>query len=486
MKTSLFTKTIDELETNALIIGAYEDCLDELNSFSFLSEGLIKDIIEEKEFEGKLYEIYILRLKGKIKRLILLGLGKKNEFNINKSRNVSAKAAECILNLKVNDFAMKLFEGLDIYDTGFSMVEGVRLASYSYTEFKTIKNKNIQNFILIGNKINFLELDKAIKNALVITDAVYLARDLANHPGNFATPIMLAEKAREIARKNKLRINILEKKDLEKLNMGGILAVNKGSTIPPKLIVLEYDGGGKEKICFVGKGITFDSGGISLKPSKSMEEMKFDMCGGAAVLGIMQATSKLKIKKNIVGLIPTTENLPGGNAYKPGDIIKMHNGKNVEITNTDAEGRLILADALSYAEKFNPDVVIDFATLTGACVVALGGEYTAVFSNDKNLSTKIIKSGEETGELMWEMPIVDSYLDDLKSSYADLKNCADNSNAGAITATLFLREFTKSKRWAHLDIAGTAWVTRSKTPINPVGGTGVGIRTIIKMLKNWN
>jgi len=487
MKVSLFTKSLEELNTGALVIGCFEDSLDELKEYHNLTEGVIKHLIEGKDFSGKLNQTCLIRLKGNINRLLLLGLGKRNEFNINKARESSGKAAVFLKDNNIKNIAIKLFPDLEPYDAAFAITEGVKLSTYLFTDFKTQnldEVKRIESFTLFSDKIKFNEIDRAIKDALIISESVCLARDLANNPGNIATPMMLVNKSKEVARRNKLKINVLEKKDLLRLGMGGILAVNRGSANPPALIKLEYDGGGKETICFIGKGITFDSGGISLKPSNKMEEMKFDMCGGAAVIGIMQAASKLKLKNKIIGLIPTTENLPGGNAYKPGDIIKIYNGKTVEIVNTDAEGRLILADALSYAEKYNPDVVVDFATLTGACVVALGGECSAVFSNDDILCNKIIKAGDKTDEKIWRMPMFDEYKEELKSSYADLKNCG-SSNAGAITAAMFLKEFTKCKRWAHLDIAGTAWVTNGKNPLKPVGGTGVGVRLAVEMLRNW-
>jgi len=270
---------------------------------------------------------------------------------------------------------------------------------------------------------------------------------------------------------------------MERLGMGGILAVNRGSNHPPKFIILEYNGG-KETICFVGKGITFDSGGISIKPSADMDEMKFDMSGGAAVLGIMQVVSRLRLPYRIIGLVPTTENLPGGNAYKPGDIIRLYNGKTAEIINTDAEGRLVLGDALAFSKKFNPGCVIDFATLTGACVVSLGDVYSGLFSTDEDLARKIINAGEKTWELIWRLPLHEKYKDLVKSNVADIKNCGPREG-GAITAAIFLKEFVDCKKWAHLDIAGTAWTKNSKDILRPQGGTGVGIRLALQLLEDW-
>jgi len=357
---------------------------------------------------------------------------------------------------------------------------------YGFNDFKTQgldEIKQVNQVTLVANGNNFIEVDKAIRKALIVTDAVYYVRDLQNKPSNVVNPSYLASEARKLSEKFKIKCTVLERGNMQKLGMGGVLAVNMGSNHPPKFIILEYNGG-KETICLVGKGITFDSGGISLKPSESMDEMKFDMSGGAAVLGIMQAAARLKLPYKLVGLIPATENLPGGNAYKPGDIIKFHNGKTAEIINTDAEGRLVLGDALAYSKRFNPKVLIDFATLTGACVVSLGDVYSGLFSNSDELANKLIDAGDKSGELLWRLPMHEKYKDYVKSNVADIKNCGPKWG-GAVTAAIFLKEFVDCKNWAHIDIAGTSDTKGGKNALNPAGGTGVGVRLIISFLDGW-
>ncbi|HLC86622.1 MAG TPA: leucyl aminopeptidase [Candidatus Nanoarchaeia archaeon] len=486
MKISLFTKPVEELQTEALVIGVYEklDNLD-FDKYNAISDGLLDELIKNKEFQGKFGKFSMLRLKGNIKRLVLVGLGKRDEFNLAKAREISGKTAVYVRDNNIKEFSFVLFDDLNPFDSAFSAVEGVRLALYYFTDFKTQnldEIKKIERLTIIASGNNFIEIDNAIKESLVITDSVCYVRDLQNRPSNVVTPTYLANEAVSLAKKFSLKCIVFEKKDLKKFGMGGILAVNRGSDHPPKLIILEYNGG-KETICLVGKGITFDSGGISLKSSKDMDDMKFDMSGGAIVLGIMQAAARLKLPYKIVGLIPSTENLPGGNAYKPGDIIKFHNGKTAEVIDTDAEGRLVLADALAYTKKFSPSAVVDFATLTGACVVSLGDVHTGLFSNDEAFANKLISAGEKTGELVWRLPIHDKYAEHIKSNIADLKNCGPR-DAGAITAAMFLREFVDCKRWAHLDIAGTAYTKNGKDVLKPYGGTGIGVKLVVEMLKN--
>ncbi len=487
MRTVLFTKDLESLKTAALVVGVYEGAnFEDVEKYEALSSGLVSELVRDKELTGKFGKILMLRLKGDIKKLIFLGLGKKEEFTIHKARELAGKSAVYLRDLGIKEFALELFEDLLPYDVTFAVMEGVRASLYTFNDYKTQKRDEVQTveqFTLVASAPNFMEIDEAIKESLVVLDTLYYVRDLQNKPSNLVTPTYLATEAKKIAQKYGLTCKILEKKDMEKLGMGGILAVNKGSSHPPKFIVLEYRGG-KETICFVGKGITFDSGGISLKSAKNMDEMKFDMSGGAVVLGILQAAARLKLPYKIIGLVPTTENLPGGNAYKPGDIITFSNGKTSEIINTDAEGRLILADALVYSKQFNPIAVLDFATLTGACVVSLGEFFTGVFSNDTLLFDKINLAGEKVDEQVWRLPLSEKYKDYIKSNVADIKNCGP-SEGGAITAALFLQEFVDCKKWAHLDIAGTAYTSNNKDVLKPMGGTGVGLRLALQLLKDW-
>jgi leucyl aminopeptidase len=311
-----------------------------------------------------------------------------------------------------------------------------------------------------------------------------LARDLVSQPGNVVTPAFLADTAQELAVSNNLKCRVYELEELKELGMNALVAVGKGSVETPRLIVLEYRGAGEKDrpVVLVGKGITFDSGGISIKPGAGMEEMKTDMAGSAAVLGAMTAAAGLKLPLNLVGVIPTAENMPDGKAYKPGDVVTSLSGTTIEITNTDAEGRLILCDALHFAQKYRPTAMIDLATLTGACVVALGHEASGLMGNDPRLVNALIKADERCGEQVWELPLWDGYGEAMKSDIADLKN-AGSREGGSITAGWFLKQFVGKTHWAHLDIAGTAWGDKSR-PCAPKGATGVGVRLLIEYLRN--
>ena len=301
--------------------------------------------------------------------------------------------------------------------------------------------------------------ESAAARAKAIADGVRLARDLGNLPANVCTPSHLASEARALAKHHGLACEILDQHQMEKLGMGAFLAVARGSHQPPKLIVLKHQGASKKSeapVVLVGKGVTFDTGGISLKPAAEMDEMKFDMCGAASVLGTMKAVALMKLPLNVIGIVPATENMPGGNAVKPGDIVTTMSGKTVEILNTDAEGRLILCDALTYAERFKPAAVVDVATLTGAMVIALGHIATGLFANDDSLARELLKAGDASWDRAWHLPLWDDYQEALKSNFADIPNIG-NRAGGAITAACFLERFTKAYPWAHLDIAGTAW-----------------------------
>jgi leucyl aminopeptidase len=329
---------------------------------------------------------------------------------------------------------------------------------------------------------------RGVEEGSVLADSVLLVRDLGNEPGNVATPTFLAEKAKAIASAHGLKVQVLEEADMKALGMGALLGVAKGSEEPAKLIVLTYEpsrrGGRVPTVAVVGKGLTFDSGGISIKPAAQMEEMKFDMCGGAAVLGILQAVARLRVPLRVVGLVPASENLPDGASYKPGDVLRAMNGTTIEVVNTDAEGRLILADALAYATsrlRPRPDAVVDLATLTGACVVALGNARCGLVSNDDRLAERLERASEGSGDAVWRLPIEDAYRERIKSVYADIRNSAGRE-AGALTAAAFLERFVGGVPWAHLDIAGTAWTDQAKG-VHSKGATGFGVRVVVRMLQ---
>jgi leucyl aminopeptidase len=337
--------------------------------------------------------------------------------------------------------------------------------------------------LLLPRGGNRKEAGARVERTATICRGVKLARDLVSQPGNVVTPAYLADTARELAARHNLECRVYEYEELEKLGMNALLAVGRGSAEAPRLIVLEYRGAVERSrpVVLVGKGITFDSGGISIKPGAGMEEMKTDMAGSAAVLGAMQAAAGLELPLNLVGIIPTAENMPDGKAYKPGDVVTSLSGTTIEITNTDAEGRLILCDALHFALQFRPAAMIDLATLTGACVVALGHEASGLMGNDRRLISSLKQAGERCGERVWELPLWDGYGEAMKSDIADLKN-AGSRDGGSITAGWFLKQFVGSTRWGHLDIAGTAWVDKAR-PCSPKGATGVGVRLLIEYLR---
>jgi leucyl aminopeptidase len=325
----------------------------------------------------------------------------------------------------------------------------------------------------------------AAKEAEIISRAVCFTRDMVSAPGNEMTPTDMANEARKIAKRKNIKLTVLNEAEMQKIGMNALLAVARGSEEPAKLIILEYRGGNKSDppIVLVGKGLTFDSGGISIKPSEKMEEMKSDMAGGAAVMGAIMAAADLSLKVNAVGLIPATENLPGGRAYKPGDILKSLSGQTIEVLSTDAEGRLILADALTYAGRFKPVAIVDIATLTAACVIALGDHVTGMIGTDDKLKQKIKNAADATEEKVWELPLWEDYYELIKSDVADYKNHGGRPG-GAITAAAFLSKFVGNYPWVHLDIAGPAWLTKDK-PYIPKGASGVGVRLMVQFLRHW-
>lgn len=456
---------------------------------------LLEKVLVKRDFKGKLKETLSIfldspQLPG---RIIFLGLGKQKEFTLENSRQTIAEIAPLLHRFKIQSLAVTTVSKLprnahSAEEAITALTEGLFMSLYQFKEYKKPDPEagvaKISNLHFILNRAS--DRAKVLRGALrgrILAEATNYARDLANHPGNMMTPQTLAEKATTLAKTHKLHCKILEKSELVKLGMGAFLAVNQGSSLPPKFIILEYRGTKPgATIVLVGKGITFDSGGISLKPGKGMEEMKFDMCGAATVLGALRAAAELKLPIKLVGLIPATENLPSGSAVKPGDVVRAMSGTTIEVLNTDAEGRMVLADALAYAVRYKPRLVIDFATLTGACVVALGTDYSGAFVTDKKILAKLEAAAEKTGEKIWPLPLAPEYREDIKSHVADIKNIGtEGKGAGTITAALFLQEFV-SYPWIHLDIAGTAWTTTGKT-YHPKGATGVGVRLLIEFLK---
>ena len=425
------------------------------------------------------------------KRLLIVGLG-KDDFDRELFRRAGGVVADKALSVKAEKVFVVLPEELDFPVTEIAecLSEGVLLGSYQFKKYqkqddddKDVSLKRVSLFTAHSARAG---LRNAVGLGVAAGQAGTVARDMANEPGNVWTPKAFADFAKKIAKESNIKCKVLEKAEMKRLKMGGIIGVNQGSAEAPKLVMLEYRSGKKvPTLMLVGKGLTFDSGGISLKPGAGMEDMKYDMCGGAAVMAAMQAVAVEKPKHvDVIGLVPTTENMPASTALKPGDIITMYGGTTVEVINTDAEGRLILGDALAYGvEKFKPDAIVDLATLTGAVIIGLGHHRTGLMSNDDDLADKLLDAGEQAGELLWRLPLAEEYSKQIKSKVADIKNIGGRA-AGTITAAAFLQKFVGDTPWAHLDIAGTAWGYTEK-PYVPKGPSGIGARTLVTLIRNW-
>lgn len=455
-------------------------------------DKVLKQIITNKEFQAGEAEVFTYPLMDgkKMERLILVGLGKKEKFTQHTLGKAIGNLVKSLEKKKIIQIDLDWPEGLagkykDKAELMAMLIKYFNLANYKFVAYQS-KGKDA-SFIKEVNFINLAGTDKlrnVIKEMEIVGQAINYTRDLVNHPANKITPQYFADEAMELGKKHKnLKVKILTQTEMIKLGMGGLLGVSAGSQHKPQFIVLEYLNGkksAKPKV-FVGKTITFDSGGISLKPGDNMDEMKMDMAGGGAVLGAIKAICELGLKTNVVGIIPACENMPSGSAYKPGDILMAANHKTIEVLNTDAEGRIILADALSYAEKYKPEFTVDLATLTGACMVALGTWRAGLFSNNQVLINKIDKIGTEIDELVWPLPLDEEYSDLIKSKIADIRNISTIRYGGASTAAAFLQEFV-SYPWAHLDIAGVAWADSSRSWLNH-GASGFGVQLIIELLK---
>lgn len=469
MKFSTKTGAPQSLSTDALILGVFEKGSQPAATAATdkAAQGLIGRLQKQGDFTGKAGTTLVVRHPTGLKaeRLVLVGLGDKAEFTLKTWTQAHRGAMTAVLGTTAVD-AINTLATLPV--TGLSATAAIRQAvvlagetAYRFDQFKTtpkaspVTLKSLQ--ILVG-KTGKPETD-AIAQGDAIVAGMTLTRNLGNLPGNICTPTYLADEAKKLAKTFGLKCLILEKAAMAKLGMHSLLAVAKGSHQPPKFIVLEYMAGKKtdKPVVLVGKGITFDTGGISLKPPAEMDEMKYDMCGAASVLGTLRAVAGMKLPINLVVIVPTTENMPGGSATRPGDIVSSMSGQTIEILNTDAEGRLILCDALTYAERFKPAAVVDVATLTGACVVALGQVASGLLGNDEKLIDQLRTAGTETMDRAWQLPLWDDYQDLLKSPFADMANIGGRWG-GTITAACFLSRFTKAYPWAHLDIAGTAWV----------------------------
>ncbi len=477
-------------DTPLLVYGAWEE------------EALpaaIAALAEDGDWSGKFKHTLLLYPRGVLpaRRLLLVGLGKRVAFSANRLREAAAVAAQRARDLKVERYSFELptTERLALADAAQALVEGSLLGLYRFQQYKTDLGPEDQHEIAEITVISIIQDDAIAHGAAVgevVARGVALARDLANGPGNDITPTKLGEVAQAIGERTGIQVTVLGPDELRQQGFGGLMGVAQGSQQPPRFIIMEHGAGGQggsvpagaPTVCLVGKGITFDTGGISLKPADHMDDMKMDMGGAAAVLGAMQVVGELKLPLHVVGLIGSAENMPSGTAYKPGDILKTLSGKTIEVLNTDAEGRVVLADALFYAQRYQPDGIIDLATLTGAVMVALGPHAIGVMSNDDSLCDRVLRAGEASSERAWRMPLWEPYQEMVKSDIADVKNAAGRP-AGAITAAAFLSNFVGGLPWVHMDIAGTAWTDRPAIPYAPKGATGVGVRLLVQALREW-
>jgi len=493
MEIKVIVDNIIKVKAGAIVVNFFEGMKrpdGDLAAVDKALDGAISQLISQGEIKGKLNEITLVHSLGKLPaaRVVVTGLGKQAELSLNKVREAMAETCRWLRKKGVDNIATVAqgagVNGISPEDAAQAVAEGALLGLYSFRKHITKKDGEygaINRFLIVGDKQAEPLLERGSTKGKVLAEAANLARDMANEPGNYMTPSHMAESALRLAKSYGLEVTVLEQEQMAELGMGGVLGVAQGSRQPPKFIVLHYKGSnsGKIDLALVGKGITFDSGGISIKPSEGLSEMKGDMAGGAAVMAAISAIAQLKPKINVTAIVPAAENLPSSNALKPGDVLTVMNGKTIEVINTDAEGRIILADALCYARKLGAKSIVDVATLTGACKVALGDVCTGAFSNNQKLADKVIAAGNEAGELTWQMPMYDEYKEKNKSDVADIKNVG-NRYGGAITAAKFLAEFTDDTPWVHLDIAGTSESSREHG-YQIKGATGVPVRTLVNL-----
>jgi leucyl aminopeptidase len=460
--------------------------------FVLLAEGkhdvgvpAVQTAIEGSQFAGRSDETLTL-LAGEPRKITLIGLGEESAMthrSVRAAVTAAGRTARKHRDAKIALLFPYTIPGMDDDATALAVADALAQSDYKYDPYITVKDGEKRIAIQATLVAPKADVKKLTAQAKAMAEAVKTARDLGNMPSNVLTPTELAVQAEEVCKRVGVKCTVYGKREIVRMKMGGLIAVNRGSIEEPRFVVMEYaPRRARKHVALVGKGITFDSGGISIKPAERMEEMKFDMCGAAAVIGIMEAVARLELPVKVTGIFATTDNLPSGSAYKPGEIITMMNGKTVEIVNTDAEGRMILGDALHYASELKPDHIIDYATLTGACVVALGSEAAGLFSIDDELAQKLIESGERVGERLWRLPAWDEYKDLIRSEWADMKNSGGRWG-GAITAAVFLKEFVNCPSWAHLDIAGTAYA-ESETAREARGATGAGVRVTIDFLRS--
>ena len=487
MEFSIKGGELSKLKTHCVMVGVFDSkkLTAPATALDSAAKGAIKSAVASGDISGKLGSTLLLHGVSGVAadRVLLVGLGSEATYGDKSYCKAITTAFKALKSTSATDVAIAV-SGTTAKELAFKVeqaVIGAICSAYRYTATKKSDTKNVGKALtfVINGKHDEKALKIAIKNGEAIGEGMSLTRNLGDLPPNIATPAYLANTAKELAKAYKFKCTILEKKDMEKLGMNTLLSVSKGSYLPPKFVVLEHNGGkkGTAPVVLVGKGITFDTGGISIKPSAEMDEMKYDMCGAGSMLGVMKTVGMMKLPLNVVMLVPTCENMPGGNATRPGDIVKSMSGQTVEILNTDAEGRLILCDALTYAERFKPACVVDAATLTGAIVIALGHVTTGIFANDDKLGAELVEAGNTAHDKAWLLPMGEEYDEGLKSNFADIPNIGAGRAGGSITAACFLARFTGKYKWAHMDIAGTAWHSGANK-----GATGRPVPLLAKFL----
>ena len=490
MDFSVKTNDIAKVVSPCLILGVYHSTKPALTpngqGIDAVSENQLGKFLAKGDFNAEVGSAQVLYdIKGiKAERVMLVGLGKEADFNAASLRRAVNCATKALSRHSLKGAEFALFDGLEtaeeMYSFGRQTIEEIGDCLYKYTATKSDKGKPpaLKKIALVVTKAQSKEAKRGVEHGKAIAHGVYLAKKLSDLPGNVCTPSYLAKQAKDLQKNHNIKTRVLDEAEMKRLKMGSFLSVSRGSREPAKLIVMEYNGGKKAEkpVVLVGKGLTFDAGGISLKPAGAMDEMKYDMCGGASVFGAVVAAAEMGLKLNVVGIVPSSENLPDGAANKPGDIVTSMAGKTIEILNTDAEGRLILCDALTFAERYKPAVVVDIATLTGACIVALGHHASGLFTDNDGLAEELLQAGNKSGDRAWRLPVWDDYSKQLHSNFADLANIG-GKGAGSVTAACFLKHFADNFDWAHLDVAGTAWKSGSEK-----GATGRPVPMLVEFL----
>jgi len=496
MQITLDTKPFVALEAEALVTYLFEETdpmQGRISELDVAAAGLLKKIVASGEITGKALEFTLIHAPAGLQaaRLLLVGAGKRDQFNGATLRKLAGAALRYLKSRSIKNFAFLMRESAANAENAQALAEGFIAADFETDKYKTEKKngKEIESIRIAGySEAEKSAGEKGLAAGKIIAESQNFTRDLVNEPSNKLTPKILAEKAQAMAKEAGLAVDILDEKKIADLRMGALLSVAQGSVEPPRVIVVTYTPAnakpGAPVIGLVGKAVTFDTGGISIKPADGMEKMKYDMAGGATMLGAVRAISALKPNVKVICVVPSTENMPGGKAQKPGDIQTAMSGKTIEVLNTDAEGRLILADAIHYAKQLGVTHIVDAATLTGAIVVALANINVGVFSNDQSWTDKLLASAKATGEKMWQLPMDDEYREFIKGSFADIQNIGSGKGGGSITGAWFIREFAGDTPWIHLDIAGTAWNDDAK-PWLAKGPTGVALRTLVHLVQTF-